>query len=188
MKLLDVLVPTYVQLLGALSAWLGKAAERLPEGAAETLMAARLAPDMFPLSTQVRFACVQALEGMFRLQGQAFPPSVIELLDEGRNGAVSPGTIADARARIAETLAVVEAVAADARDMDPATPIAHTLPQGMVFDLTAEQYVRDWALPQFYFHIMAAYAILRAQGVELGKADYVAHMFSYLRPGTMPTG
>jgi len=187
-KLLDVLVPTYVQLLGALSAWLGKAEERLPEGVAETLMAARLAPDMFPLSTQVRFACVQALEGMFRLQDQAFPPSVMELLDEGRNGAVSPGTIADARARIAETLAIVEAVAADARDMDPATPIAHTLPQGMVFDLTAQQYVRDWALPQFYFHIMAAYAILRAQGVELGKADYVAHMFAYLRPGTMPAG
>jgi len=53
-----------------------------------------------------------------------------------------------------------------------------------VFDLTAEQYVRDWTLPQFYFHVMAAYTILRAQGVALGKADYVAHMFPYLRAGT----
>ena len=58
---------------------------------------------------------------------------------------------------------------------------------GMVFDLTAEQYVRDWALPQFYFHLMTAYAILRAEGIELGKADYVAHMFAYLRPGTRPS-
>ena len=44
----------------------------------------------------------------------------------------------------------------------------------MIFDLSAEQYVRDWALPQFYFHLMIAYAVLRAQGVALGKADYVA--------------
>ncbi len=72
--------------------------------------------------------------------------------------------------------------AADVPDLDPATPIVHALPQGMVFDLTAEQYVRDWALPQFYFHVMIAYAILRAQAVALGKPDYVAHMFSYLRP------
>jgi hypothetical protein len=46
--------------------------------------------------------------------------------------------------------------------------------------------VRDWALSQFYFHLMAAYAILRAQGVALGKADYVAHLFPHIRPGTMP--
>ena len=81
----------------------------------------------------------------------------------------------------------MKAIAADTPEIDPATPIAHALPQGMVFDLTAEQYVRDWALPQFYFHVMTAYAILRAQGVELGKADYVAHMFAYLRPGTAPS-
>jgi hypothetical protein len=186
-KLSDVLVPTYVQMLGALSAWLGKAEVQMPELGADALMAARLAPDMFPLSTQVRFACVQAQEGVFRLRAEAFPASVTVLLDEGRNAAERPGSIADARARIAETIAVVETAAAEAPDMDPATPIAHTLPQGMVFDLTAEQYVRDWALPQFYFHVMAAYAILRAQGVDLGKADYVAHMFAHLRPGTMPS-
>lgn len=58
---------------------------------------------------------------------------------------------------------------------------------GMVFDLTAEQYARDWALPQFYFHVMIAYGILRAEGIDLGKADYIAHMFAYLRPGTMPS-
>ena len=188
MMLPNVLLPTYVQMLGALSAWLHKAEVQMPERAAESLLLARLAPDMFPLSTQVRFACVQAQEGVCRLQGQAFPASVAVLLDEGRNAAERPGSIADARARIAETVAVVEVAAADAPDVDTATPIAHALPQGMVFDLTAEQYVRDWALPQFYFHVMTAYAILRAQGVDLGKADYVAHMFAYLLPGTMPAG
>jgi hypothetical protein len=187
MTLQDMLVPTYVQMLGALSAWLGKAAEARPSDRAQSLLIARLAPDMFPLSTQVRFACVQAQEGVFRLRQQAFPPSTEVMLDEGRKAAEHPGSIADARARIAETIEIVRAAAADPADVDPATPIAHTLPQGMVFDLTAEQYVRDWALPQFYFHVMTAYAILRAQGIELGKADYVAHMFAYLRPGTPPS-
>jgi uncharacterized protein len=187
MTLQDMLVPTYVQMLGALSAWLGKAAEERPIGGAQALLAARLAPDMFPLSTQVRFACVQAQEGVFRLRQQAFPPSIEVLLDEGRNAAERPGSIADARARIAETIGIVDATTAEPAELDPATPIAHTLPQGMVFDLTAEQYVRDWALPQFYFHLMTAYAILRAEGIELGKADYVAHMFAYLRPGTPPS-
>ena len=57
------------------------------------------------------------------------------------------------------------------------------LPMGMTFDLTRAQFARDWALGQFYFHVMAAYAILRNQGVEIGKADYVPHMFGYLRSG-----
>ena len=181
MTLQDILLPTYVQMLGALSAWLGRAdVER--HGGADELLSARLAPDMFPLSTQVRFACVQVQEGVFRLQGREFPASVAILLDEGRNAGEQPGTIAEAQARIAETLALVEAAASDKLEVDPAAPIAHALPQGMVFDLTAEQYARDWALPQFYFHVMTGYAILRAQGVALGKADYVAHMFAYLRP------
>jgi hypothetical protein len=54
----------------------------------------------------------------------------------------------------------------------------------MTFDLTAEQYARDWAVPQFYFHVMAGLRDPAAQGVELGKADYVSHMFAYLRPPT----
>jgi uncharacterized protein len=182
----DLLIPTYRQMLGALSTWLEKAEAQLPGAEADALMAACLASDMFPLATQVRFACVQAQEGVFRLRGEAFPPLVAELLDEGRAGAERPGSIADARARIAETLAIVDASAADMPDVDPAMPIAHALPQGLVFDLSAEQYARDWALPQFYFHLMTAYAILRARGVALGKADYVAHMLAFLRPGTMP--
>ena len=186
MMLNDILVPTYTQMLGALSAWLGKAEETLSDGA-RALLTARLAPDMFPLATQIRFACVQAQEGVFRLRQETFPPSIEVLLNEGRNAAEHPGSIAHARTRIDETLTLVKAIAADTPGIDPATLIAHALPQGMVFDLTAEQYIREWALPQFYFHVMTAYAIMRAQGVELGKADYVAHMFAYLRPGTEPS-
>jgi hypothetical protein len=181
MTLPDLLVPTYVQMLEALSAWLAKAEVKRPGGDAEALLSARLAPDMFPLATQVRFACRQAQEGVFRLLQQDFPPSLLTLLDEGRNAGERPGTIVDAQARIAETLAVVEAAAAAGIAIDHAVPIAHVLPNGMIMDLTAEQYARDWALPQFYFHVMTAYSIIRAQGVELGKADYASHMFAYIR-------
>jgi hypothetical protein len=159
----------------------------MPGGEADVLLSARLASDMFPLSTQLRFACVQALEGLFRLKGGPFPEMIEVLLNEGRSAAERPGSIANAQGRIDETLAIVRAVAAETLNVDPETPIAHALPAGMIFDLTAEQYARDWALPQFYFHVMIAYAILRSERVDLGKADYVAHMFPHLRPGTMPT-
>jgi hypothetical protein len=185
--LTDIVVPTYVQMLSALSAWLGKAADQKPDGAADALLTARLAPDMFPLATQVRFACVQAQEGMYRLRDEAFPASINALLDEGRNAADRPGTIANAQARIAETVALVETLAPGTPGADPERPVAHALPMGMIFDLSAAQYVRDWTLPQFYFHVMTAYAIMRSQGVDLGKADYVAHMLPFLRPGTMPS-
>lgn len=182
MSLPDMLVPTYVQMLGALSNWLTKAEGQRSAADADALMAARLAPDMFPLATQIRFSCRQALEGVFRLQQQDFPPLLQTLLVEGRDGGEQPGTIADAQRRIAETLAAIEAAVAEGIEIDRATPIAHALPNAMVLDLTAEQFTRDWALPQFYFHIMTAYSILRVQGIELGKADYVAHMFGYFRP------
>ena len=123
----DILIPTYTQMLGALSAWLGKAEETLSDGA-QALLTARLAPDMFPLATQIRFACVQAQEGVFRLRQETFPPSIEVLLDEGRNAAEHPGSIADARARIAETMTLVEEIAADMPGIDPATPIAHPRP------------------------------------------------------------
>lgn len=186
MTLPDLIVPTYVQMLGALSAWLAKAEVQRPAGDADALMAARLASDMFPLATQVRFACRQAQEGVFRLSGQAIPPALQTLLDEGRDAGERPGTIADAQARIAETLDVVRAVAAGGIVIEAAAPVAHALPNGMTLDLTAELYARDWAVPQFYFHVVTAYAILRAHGVDIGKADYVPHMFAHLRPGTAP--
>lgn len=186
MSLNRLLIPTYKQMLATLSALLDKAQSQIGEEA-EALLSARLALDMFPLSTQIRFACVQAQEGVFRLTGKEFPSSLHALLDEARNAGDNPGSIASAKARIDETIALLDALPMNALDGDENRPIEHTLPMGMIFDLTAEQYARDWTLPQFYFHLMTAYAILRNQGVQLGKADYITHMFAYLRPGTMPT-
>lgn len=186
MTLTKLLIPTYRQMLQALGAWLRKAEAQVDDS--DALMAARLAPDMFPLSTQIRFACVQAYEGAYRLRHEPLPPALEALLDEGRNGGERPGTMAEALTRIDEALAFLNTLAPDALDAGAGQPLALELPMGIAFDLDGEGYARDWAISQFYFHIMTAYAILRNQGVELGKADYVQHMFAFLRPGTAPAG
>ncbi len=180
----SLLVPSLEQMLNSLSSWLTKAESQQAE--ADALLTARLAPDMFPLATQVRFACVQAYEAVSRLKGEALPVMVNELLEDGRNAGEQPGTLADAQARITATLSMLEALAPDALDVEPGRELVHELPNGMIFDFTAEQYIRDWVLPQFYFHVMTAYAILRSEGIQLGKADYVAHLFPFIRPETLP--
>lgn len=186
LTLTQLLVPTSVQMLTALDGWLAKAEEALGPAAADAVLAARLAPDMFPLATQVRFACVQALEPVFRLQGAAFPDMVGAMLAEGRAADERPGTMAEARAGLSQTMSALRAVSPDALDCAAEAPLAHSLPSGMVFDLTAGAYARDWALAQFYFHLMTAYAILRQAGVPLGKIDYIPHLLSYLRPAAAP--
>lgn len=186
MSLTNLLVPTYTQMLQALSNWLEKAQSQSPD--AEAMLSARLAPDMYPLSTQIRFACLQAQEATFRLRDEPYPDFLTALAREGQNAGEHPGSIADAQARIGEALSLLGELDSDALDAGAQRSIAIELPTGMVFDMTGEEYARDWAIPQFYFHLNAAYAILRSQAVELGKADYVQHAFAYLRPGTMPQG
>ncbi len=182
MSLTELLVPTYTQMLQALGAWLTKAGEQLGEAEAEALLSKRLAPDMFPLATQVRFVCLQAQEATFRLKDEPLPQNLDRLVQEGLNAGEKPGSISDAKGRIDEALAALSALDADALDAGAQRTITFELPGGSRFRMTGEQYARDWALAQFYFHVMTAYAILRGEGIELGKADYVPHMFAYLAP------
>jgi len=176
------LVPAYAQMLRALSGWLDKA--RAHHGAeADGLMARRLAPDMLPLSSQVRFACLQAQEATYRLRGEPLPHALDDLARAGREAGERPGSLDEAKGCIAGALARLDALDPQALDAGTGSAVTLDLP-GLTFDMVGESYVRDWALPQFYFHLMTAYAILRNQGVPLGKADYVPHMFGYLRPGT----
>ncbi|SPB15538.1 hypothetical protein NOV72_02758 [Caballeronia novacaledonica] len=192
MQLTRLLVPTFVQTLKNLSTWLDKAAAHQQEtqahANADALMTLRLAPDMFPLAAQVRFACFQAQEPVYRLRGEAVPQSLRDAREEGVKSNAQPGTFADAQARIAGAIAFLSDVAPDALDAATEAPIALDLPNGIVFDMTGEHYARDWSLPQFYFHAVTAYAILRNHGAPLGKPDYVSHMFAYIRPGTLPHG
>lgn len=170
----DLLLSTYDNMLGSLDGWLARAAEH-PRG--DALLDERLAEDMFPLARQIRFACNLPGEAMNATSEVAFGASDID-----------DTTLIAARERIAGTRALIAEWRGVALGGDEA-PVILSLANGMTFDLTTAGYVRDWALPQFYFHLMTAYAILRASGVPLGKADYVGFMFRYLRePSPAPDG
>lgn len=162
----DLLLSTYDNMLGSLDGWLAKASEH-PRG--DSLLGDKLAEDMFPLARQIRFVCNLPGEAMNATSDIAFGSSDID--DE---------TIPAARERIAGTRALINRwrevpLGADEK------PVILSLANGMTFDLDTAGYARDWALPQFYFHLMTAYAILRAAGVPLGKVDYVGYMLTYLR-------
>ncbi len=174
----EMTVPAYRNGLRALSAQLDKAlAWGADNGVGELqLIVARLAPDMFPLASQVRFSCLQAIQPPTRLGATGAPALIDDATD-----------FAGLQAQIAATLTWLDTVDAAAFDANPDRVVSFDLPNGMVFDMTARTYVRDWAQPQFYFHLVAAYSILRHMGVPLGKADYVSYMFAYLRPGTAPS-
>ncbi len=179
MDLHAIAIPTYVQMLKGLSAQLTKGEAYAAEGAISPgdLIGARLAPDMFPLSTQVRFVCTQASDMLRQLTGaEPFAPA--------EDAADFDGL----RAQLADAVARVQATPPSAFAGAAEKAIELKMPNGIVFDLTGEQFLRDWALAQFYFHLTAAYAILRHKGVPLGKPDWVPHMFAYIRPGTLPGG
>lgn len=156
---------TFAQLLGTLTHLIAKA----EESGKPDLLSARLAEDMFPLATQVRIATFQVLNTLNRLAGVEHTP------DEG-----DPATFAEAHAMVAKAGEAVAATDASAF-AGPDAPVEFDLPNGMAFALTAEEYVRDWTLPQVYFHLTVFYAILRAQGLALGKADYVPYMMRHLK-------
>ena len=182
MQLTALLIPTYRNMLQTLRGLLAKAEAQLGPEQAEALLSARFAPDMFPLATQVRFAVLQVHDGVRYLRGEPWTAELDQIVAEGRNAGERPGTMAAAQARVDQALAQIDALGEDSLDGEPEdAPLVLELPDERKFDLTREQYARDWALGQFYFHVMAAYAILRANGVEIGKADYVPHMFAYLR-------
>lgn len=152
---------TFDQLLGTLDHLLKKAAA---SEAGEALMQARLAPDMFPLATQVRFTTQQVYNTLNRLFGA----------DHAGLG-TDHASFAEARGHLAE----VRGLIAQARQASPLAAedmIEFDLPNGMAFRMTAADYVRDWSLPQFHFHLMTAYAILRTEGLPVGKADYMGYM------------
>ena len=171
MQTSDLLLSTYRNMLGSLDVWLAKAMEH-PRG--DALLGDKLTEDMFPLARQIRFCCNLPGEAMNATSDIAFGASDID--DE---------TLAAARERIAGTRALIERwrdVALGADDK----PVILSLANGMTFDLDTAGYARDWALPQFYFHLMTAYAILRAAGVPLGKVDYVGYMLAHMRQPPAP--
>jgi hypothetical protein len=168
-------IPTFAQMLRGLSAQLdkGEALAKAKGFDPAVLINARLAPDMFPLAAQVRFTCYQATDSAAKLTGLVGPG-----MPEGE------ASFEDLKGHIAVALAFLDGLAPSAFDGAEDRVITLKLPGGVVFEMTGAQFVRDWALAQFYFHAVTAYDILRHNGVELSKRDYVAHALGYLKsPG-----
>jgi uncharacterized protein len=158
-------IPSFEIGLNALAAILDKAqayaeAKRIDPA---VLLNARLFPDMFPLTRQVQIACDLAKNGGARLAGVE-PPRHED----------NETTVAQLQARIAATVAFVKTL--DAARIDAAADREISFPLGPENKghMRGADYLNHFVLPNFYFHLATAYAILRHCGVELGKRDFLA--------------
>ena len=156
-------LPVFEIGLNALSGVLDKAAAFTTAKKVDpaVLLGWRLAPDMFALARQVQVACDQAKNGAARLAG-AEPPKFED----------NETTVAELKARIAKTLDFINGIPAakytgsEDRDITVVTRRGDLKFKGL-------DYLRDFVLPNLYFHATSAYAILRHNGVELGKGDFL---------------
>jgi hypothetical protein len=136
----------------------------------EAMSQAQLAPDMFPLSRQVSIACRLSWECVSLLSGRERP-------------AVEPvgDTLGELKARIAETLRNLESVKESEFKGAAARRVTLPLPGERTAEFSGAELLRDWSLPNVYFHLVTAYDILRHKGVPLGKPDFMAHIAYALR-------
>ncbi len=161
MNVYDVL-PQYSKMLGNIERWLDKAAEHAKNKNfdVETLVHARLAPDMYSLDKQIQSACDTAKFSACYLTGKT-PP-------------VHPDTektIAELRARIASCRAFLETI----QESDVAgweeRKVAPKWLQGKW--VRGDHFLFQMSIPNFYFHVTTAYDILRHNGVDVGKRDFI---------------
>jgi hypothetical protein len=156
-------VPVFVRMLGNLDAWLVKAEAhaQAKKFEASVYLAARLAPDMLPFTKQIQIACDGAKFGVARLAGVEAPKH-----DD------TEASLADLRERVRQTIAFVQSVPAAQIDGTEAKDV--TIPRRTgPMTLKGEFFLKHFVMPNFYFHVTTAYALLRHNGVELGKMDYL---------------
>jgi len=158
----DSSAPVFAAMLRNMRAWLDKAeAEKDPAVLAE----ARLIEDMRPLTAQYQMASDSAKNAMARLMGIE-PPSMPD----------TETTLAELKERCDKTIAFIESVDPAALDGSESREVVMKFPNGMGYRWKGADYLRNFALSNFYFHATTAYAILRAQGVSLGKPDFLQHL------------
>lgn len=156
-------VPVFVRSLGNLRALLLKAQAHAEARKFDSavLVAARLAPDMYPLARQVQIATDTAKGCGARLAGLE-PPSYAD----------TEQTLPELIERINKTLGYLQTLSAAQIDGSEARAITLPLRSGaMHFD--GQSYLLNFALPNFFFHVTTSYALLRHNGVEIGKMDYL---------------
>ena len=164
LSLYDALVPSMLQVVRALPGVLDKAdAFATDRGlTADDLVAAKLADDMLPLGYQVRSLATHSIRAIEALPAGLFTPDMTP----------APTTMAASRALLADTVAKLEA-------LDPAEVDAlqgrevRFEARGLALPFVAENFLLSFSQLNFYFHATTAYAILRAQGVPLGKRDFL---------------
>ena len=159
----DAVVPAYLQILNSLTGLLTKAEAHCETKkiAPEVLLGSRLYPDMLPLSKQVQLACDHAARGCARLTHSEVPST--------------PDTetsFAELKQRLAKTIEYVKSFkptqfeGADTREV--------TFPVGPnTMTLKGQQFLSGFAFPNFYFHAATTHGILRHNGVEVGKRDFL---------------
>ncbi len=158
----DASAPLFIASLKDMKLWLDKAEAEKGEAA---LIGAKLAPDMHPLPRQFQMASDAAKGAMARLAGIE-PPSMPD----------TETTFAELRARCDKTIAFIESVGADALADAADREVVLKFPNGMGYRFTGAAFLTGFALPNFYFHVTTAYAILRNAGVTVGKPDFLAHL------------
>ena len=150
-------VPVFLRYLGRLE-HLVASAQAHPQGAG--LLAARLAPDMLPFAMQVAIAAGFTLRACFPLAGETIPAE-----------AVFPSTFAGLHARIAHAAGLLESLPPSQFEGAQRLIVESRAGDALV-SLPGPEFLYQYALPNFFFHLTAAYAILRHQGVALGKEDF----------------
>jgi hypothetical protein len=156
-------VPVFMRMLTNLNGILSKGAahaqaKKIDES---VLLNARLSPDMFPLTKQVHIATDFARGTAARLAGTEMP-----VYEDNEK------TFAELMARVERTLEYLQTLKAAQIDGSEAREIVRPI-RGEPKKFTGINYLLQFALPNFYFHLTTAYAILRHNGIELGKMDFI---------------
>jgi hypothetical protein len=165
----DATVATFLQHLRALDGIVAKAEAFCAAGSANEadLLDARIAPDMAPLTTQLKWARSHSLGAVEGLKAGKFAPDMSD----------APATLAAHRANLAATIAGLEAVSAAELDALSGGDVLFTIPQmNLSMPFTAPNFMFSFALPNFFFHVTTAYDLLRAAGLEIGKRDFLGAM------------
>jgi uncharacterized protein len=158
-------LPTFKTMLGNLSHLLDKAQAHAEAKKFDpaVLVQFRLAPDMLPFSRQIQIACDAAKNGVARISGIEAP----KFEDK-------EATFPELKIRIQKTLDYLATVPAQKLDGTEEKEVTFPAGPDKTRTMKAEAYLKHMAFPNFFFHVTMAYAILRHNGVPLGKTDYLA--------------
>jgi uncharacterized protein len=160
-----VVLPVYLQMLDAVENIIGKAQSFCAEGNAteEEIMQARLAPDMLDFSWQIKQLASHALDGLNGARAGRYAPDASK----------PPTTLAGLAERVMGTRKAIAALDPAEIDALVGHDVLH-VPRKVTF--MAEDFVTGFSMPNFYFHVVTAYDILRAKGVKVGKADFLGRL------------